>query len=137
MRKLFVSLGIVAILLPILASAQENQPPVNGYCPRLYSDLQRGDRDSNTDGQVTELQKFLTDYYDLNYEDYVTGYFGRLTQQNVIRFQTEQGLPAFGYVGPLTRAAIARVCGGSGGTMCSASPTSGAVPLRVVFRAGV
>jgi len=137
MRKLFVSLGIVAILLPILASAQENQPPVNGYCPRLYSDLQRGDRDSNTDGQVTELQKFLTDYYDLNYEDYVTGYFGRLTQQNVIRFQTEQGLPAFGYVGPLTRAAIARVCGGSGGTTFSASPTSGAVPLRVVFRAGV
>lgn len=124
MRNFFVSLGIMALLLPVLASAQENQPPVRGYCPNLYSDLQRGDRDSNTGGQVTELQKFLTDYYDLNYEDYVTGYFGRLTQQNVIRFQTEQGLPAFGYAGPRTRAAIARVCGGSS-SASSGSSTPG------------
>jgi hypothetical protein len=38
-------------------------------------------------GQLTELQKFLVDYYDLNPDDYIPGYFGRLTQQNVIRFQ--------------------------------------------------
>lgn len=111
MRKLLLSFSLTALLLPALSLAQENQPQPGVYCPHLTRDLKFRDRDATTGGQVTELQKFLADYYDLDPSDYVTGYFGRLTQLNVIRFQREQNLPAFGYVGPLTRAAIARVCG--------------------------
>lgn len=122
MKKLLLSLGLAALLLPILAVAQENQPPASTYCPHLTRDLKLGSRDSTTGGQVSELQRFLSDWYDLNPDDYVTGYFGRLTRDNVMRFQREQGImPVSGYVGPLTRAAIARVC--SGTTPPPTSPT--------------
>lgn len=70
-------------------------------------------------GQVSQLQRFLSDYYDLNPDDYVTGYFGRLTKANVQKFQCEQNIACsgneattgWGVVGPRTRAAIQRVCG--------------------------
>ncbi len=79
------------------------------YCPALTMTLQRGARDESSSGQVTELQKFLSGYYDLAPEEIVTGYFGRITESYVIKFQQEQGLPAYGIVGALTRAKIARV----------------------------
>lgn len=81
-----------------------------GYCPDLTRTLQRGARDATTDGQVSELQRFLADHFELNADDAVTGFFGALTQANVILFQREQSLPAFGIVGSLTRARIAAVC---------------------------
>ena len=120
--------GTATLALPFAVMAQsENQPPPAGYCPHLSQTLTRGTRDGTTvpSGQVTELQKFLVDYYDLNPDVYVTGYFGRLTQQNVIRFQQEQGLPAYGIVGPLTRAAIATVCG----SVASGTPSASATGL--------
>src|SRR5262245_25191749 len=64
------------------------------YCPALTRTMQRGARDATTGGQVTELQLFLADYFGLNEEDLVTGFFGRLTQSYVVRFQQEKGLPA-------------------------------------------
>lgn len=110
-----IAIGFVALtlLIPALSLAQDTGTPQGGYCPHITQNLKRGDRDATTipPGQVTELQKFLVDYYDLNPDTYISGYFGRLTQQNVIRFQQEQNItPASGFVGPLTRAAIARVC---------------------------
>ncbi|MBY0539393.1 peptidoglycan-binding protein [Patescibacteria group bacterium] len=81
------------------------------YCPKLSSTMQRGARDAATGGQVTELQLFLSDYFNLNEEDIATGFFGRLTQSYVVKFQQEKGLPAFGIVGSLTRAKIAEWCG--------------------------
>ena len=90
--------------------------PPGVFCPKLSITMQRGSRDLSAGGQVTELQIFLADYYDLNEEDIVTGYFGKLTQATVIRFQQEHGLPAFGIAGSLTRAKIAEVCGGGTGT---------------------
>jgi putative peptidoglycan binding protein len=110
------SLSALAFLVPLVSLAQENQPPTGGYCPQISQNLKRGDRDATTvpPGQVTELQKFLSDHYDLNPDDYVTGYFGARTQANVMRFQQEQNIiPVSGFVGPLTRAAIARVCAGA------------------------
>lgn len=81
-----------------------------GYCPGLTRTLQRGATDARMGGQVTELQRFLVSYYELDETTSISGFFGRITQANVIRFQREQGLPTFGIVGILTRAAIARVC---------------------------
>ena len=104
-------------------------------CPRLAVPLQRGSRDAATGGQVSELQIFLADYYNLNEDDIVTGYFGKTTEQYVIKFQKEQGLPSFGIAGSLTRAKIAQVCGGTTPVSVSftASPTSGPAPLDVQF----
>lgn len=83
-----------------------------GYCPNLTRTLQRGSTDARTGGQVTELQLFLANYYDLDENASVSGHFGAVTARNVIRFQKEMGLPALGIAGGLTRAAIARACGG-------------------------
>lgn len=85
-------------------------------CPVLTTTLQRGMKDATTNGQVTELQKFLAAYYGLSEQDTVTGYFGVVTQRTVVRFQTEQGLSPVGIVGVQTRAKIASVCGGSTST---------------------
>lgn len=107
-RIALIGFGIL-LSLPLFSIAQSA-----AACPALTYDLRLGSRDATTGGQVTELQKFLSDYYGLNRADYVSGYFGPLTLKNVIRFQIEQGVvPAVGYVGPLTRAAIARSCGGT------------------------
>src|SRR3989344_2625985 len=80
------------------------------YCPKLSITMQRGARDATTRAQVSELQAFLTSYYNLDENIVVGGYFGNLTHQYLVRFQTEQGLPTFGIAGSLTRAKIAGVC---------------------------
>lgn len=98
------------------------------YCPTLSVTMQRGSRDSATNGQVTELQLFLADYFGLNEEDLVTGYFGKLTLQYVQKFQVKQNLPSLGIAGSLTRAAIAKACGtGVGGT----TPAPASDPLEL------
>ncbi len=84
------------------------------HCPSLYSTIQRGSRNQGeVDIQVEELQMFLSGYYSIDPAEIVTKYFGSVTQSLVIRFQREQGLPAAGIVGALTRARIAQVCIGS------------------------
>lgn len=83
---------------------------VGNYCPKLSTTMVRGARDVSTSGQVSELQKFISSYYDIDPEEMVTGFFGRITQSYVIRYQKEQGLPALGIAGSLTRASIAKVC---------------------------
>src|SRR3989344_7331442 len=91
---------------------QTYQQPYTGACVNLTSDLSYGSRGT----QVLQLQTFLVSR---NYPGggnwMITGYFGRATQAAVRNFQMEQGLSPVGIVGPMTRAAIARVsCGGTG-----------------------
>ena len=117
-----VAVTVLLTLLPLLTSAT-SQPLTDDtgttvttdstYCPHLTSTFKRRATEQSMGGQVTELQKFLTDYYNLADNALTGGFFGRLTQQYVMQFQTEQSLPAFGIVGSLTRATIARVCGGT------------------------
>ncbi|MSR70779.1 hypothetical protein EXS62_01950 [Candidatus Kaiserbacteria bacterium] len=100
---------ILAVALPVFAqtSYPTMMPIYAVQCPQLWSNLVRGSSDYTTQGQVTQLQQFLSTRY---YQP-VTGYFGAMTWANVARFQREQGLwPITGGVGPLTRAAIARLC---------------------------
>ena len=129
MRKLLLSFGLAALLLPVLATAQDTGTAAPLYCPNLSITMQKCAptrplsqqrcTDATTEGQVTELQKFLSDYYDLNPADYVSGYFGRLTRDNVRRFQCEkmsicsgdEASTGYGVVGRKTRAAIANACG--------------------------
>ena len=119
----FITLALVAFVTfgSFADAAQVQTPPTDdtdvtgqNYCPSLSQTLRRGMRDANTGGQVTELQSFLADYYDLGASEISGGFFGRLTQGYVIKFQNEQSLPAYGIVGSLTRARIADVCASTG-----------------------
>jgi len=77
----------------------------SGFC--FVKELEFGDRNSD----VSELQKLLSQFSDIYPEKLVTGYFGNLTKQAVIRFQnkfksevlTPAGLKyGTGYVGKYT-----------------------------------
>ena len=98
----------------------------SGFCPSLSITMQRNARDGSSGGQVSALQRFFAYYYDIDPEEIVTGFFGRITESYVQRFQREQGLPSFGIAGSLTRAAIARVCarGALNGQSSSISPAT-------------
>ena len=74
-------------------------------CPVLSSNLYIGVTDRMTGGQVSQLQRFLG----IN----PTGYFGSITRSHVAAFQQQFAVyPITGGVGPLTRAALQRVCAG-------------------------
>src|SRR3990167_9949299 len=72
-------------------------------CPRLLKLVRRGmQNESAQNPEVSELQRFLANYYGVKEEDLVTGYFGSSTQEHLVRFQREEGLPAEGIAGELT-----------------------------------
>jgi len=87
-----------------------NQTPIttfsaSGFC--FVNEMQFGDRNND----VKELQKLLAQFSDVYPEKLVTGYFGNLTKQAIIRFQnkfkSEILIPAglkqgTGYVGQYT-----------------------------------
>lgn len=80
-------------------------------CPRLAKLLRRGMRNEGPQNpDVSELQQFLAEYYGVAKEDLVTGYFGSSTERHLVRFQREEGLPAEGIAGELTRGKILRHC---------------------------
>lgn len=95
-----------------------------------------------TGSDVTDLQNYLIakGYLAAGYN---TGYYGYMTVQAVGKLQLSLGLvtsandPAYGLVGPLTRGKIG--CGTQllDTSRLSTSPSDGAAPLEVVFRASV
>ena len=107
-----------------------------GYCPPLSYNLYVGLSDYYTQGQVTQLQQYLSSQ---GYYQPVTGYFGSLTRSNVAQLQqTFAVYPITGGVGPLTRAAIARTCQGTvvvppTSQGLSVYPSTGQAPLTVTF----
>ncbi|HEY4527283.1 MAG TPA: PKD domain-containing protein [Candidatus Paceibacterota bacterium] len=99
-------------------------------CPALTKQLQKGDTDASTNGEVSLLQQFLTDYFLLD-GSLVVGTFGPLTESYVKQFQTFVGLSPVGWVGPQTRAAILAACEPIYSLV--ATPSSGSAPLQVDF----
>ena len=85
-------------------------------CPNITMTLSEGNNDTNTGGQVKQLQRFLTQHLNLQ-DNIVTGFFGPKTAEHLKEFQGEQGLDQAGRVGGLTRAALAHMCGGLGHMM--------------------
>ncbi len=109
-RALRIS-GLVAMAVLCVAplSASADTCPVIG---RTLSIGVRGD-------DVRQLQRFLMNEGEL-LSDYLTGYFGPLTQAAVGSWQRVRGIvtsdeagSGWGVVGPRTRAAITATCGGS------------------------
>lgn len=82
-------------------------------CVDIKTDLRVNSTDATTGGDVTKLQTFLAPQY-LKVEP--TGRFLGLTRAAVVDFQKQYGIsPAFGNVGPITRAKIKELtCGGGG-----------------------
>ena len=78
------------------------------YCPVITYDLQSGDNDRDTGGQVSSFQKFLAAHYGIPTQDVVTGFYGDKTAVYAVRFQREMGLQGLGGVGEKTRAALAK-----------------------------
>ena len=84
------------------------------FCLVLKHTVSRGANDATTSGDVGQLQQFIANHFGLNTKDVVTGFFGSTTQHLVQKFQQEQGIGTSTGAGPLTRAAIARLCNPSG-----------------------
>ncbi len=63
---------------------------------------QRGE----TSDEVRKVQEFLTRLPDIYPRGLVTGYFGDLTGQALLRFQAKYGVPQTGLIDPATRAKI-------------------------------
>lgn len=75
--------------------------------------------DADTNGEVTRLQTLLAKDSAVYPEGTVSGYFGPATLAAVKRFQLKQGIvpstsPAYGTVGPATKAALSTKCSTSG-----------------------
>lgn len=79
-------------------------------CPAISQTIHRGAKDGKQK-DVSNLQAFLADYFDVSPDQLVSGYFGRNTEKYLMRFQQEQGLPSVGIAGQLTRAVIKTMCG--------------------------
>ncbi len=80
------------------------------FCPKLSRTIGRGTSEGTTTGDVGQLQQFIANHFGLNKDDVVTGHFGSTTQAFLEKFQQEQGISPAPFAGPLTRAAIARLC---------------------------
>jgi peptidoglycan hydrolase-like protein with peptidoglycan-binding domain len=99
------ALGIIStvgLMLPAVAQALPSEPLATSpvYVSQAIGRLQNGD----SGDAVVRIQRALADlgYYD----GPITGFFGDLTEATVRQFQTDQGLPVDGVVGPTTEAAL-------------------------------
>ncbi len=109
---------IASFILPLLlaativpANAVQAQTTASS-CTVLTHNLRMGATDYATGGDVSRLQAFLSQ---TGYFPYApVGTFGPLTFRAAQQFQASQGLPATGYVGPLTRNAIQQISCGAG-----------------------
>ncbi len=119
-KQILLSIPITLLfLIPLLSHARSvpNLGSVLGtatQCPNLTRDLSYGMRGSD----VKQLQQFLI-AQNLLAAGNDTGYFGPATLAAVQTFQRQEKVvspwaPGYGRVGPVTRAAIARVCAGGG-----------------------
>lgn len=80
-------------------------------CDLLDNNLQPGVTDQSTNGDVSQLQAFLSKDKNIYPEGAVTGYYGDLTLQAVQRWQAAHGIissgdpesTGFGHIGPITR----------------------------------
>ncbi|MDO8514268.1 MAG: peptidoglycan-binding protein [bacterium] len=119
-----------------------SNPTGAGTCPMITRNLIIGSTDSLHDDEVSRLQQFLTDQG--VYTGPITGYYGNLTAQAVMRWQKAHGMgfvtPKSG-VGPMTRAKITESCG-SGSTsnstldpvIYSVTPSSGPIGTKITIK---
>ncbi|MDB4991907.1 MAG: hypothetical protein JWL75_152 [Parcubacteria group bacterium] len=138
-RLPLLSLVLVAGLLVQTLPVQASTPtlPVR-VCHTFSANIRLGQQDAGANGEVAALQLALNNQGYFDAANLGTGHFGPLTFKSVVRFQSEHSVPATGYVGPLTRAALNTSQSGCGVTetnpanLYSVSPTSGVMGTTTV-----
>jgi hypothetical protein len=133
-RLLALALGAAAIV--VASYAVLATPAHAATCPALTRSLSMGSKGAD----VQALQVFLNSSAATQIAASGAGspgmestYFGGLTKAAVIKFQKANGVSPIGTVGPATRAAIAKVCGGTttGGTTTGGTTTGGTGAINV------
>ncbi|KKT57055.1 MAG: hypothetical protein UW49_C0008G0017 [Candidatus Giovannonibacteria bacterium GW2011_GWB1_44_23] len=89
------------------------------FCPNFTYNLYLGLNDSDTEGQVSKLQKFLAQDQTVYPEGTITGFYGPLTEQAVKRWQAKNSVVSsgspdttgYGVVGSRTRERVRANCG--------------------------
>ena len=95
-------------------------------CLTLVNPLIIGSTDARTNGEVSKLQRFLMSE-GVYPEALVTGYYGNLTAQAVVRWQKAHGMDFVTLtsgVGPMTRGKMKEACSG-GAVSCVNGPVQG------------
>ncbi len=109
--RLLLGVGMVAMAMLIMGT------PASARADTLYRQLQVGSRGSD----VSSLQTFLARDPSMYPQGLVTGYFGFLTKSAVSNFQSRNGIPAVGRVGPMTLPIInAQMAGSPSGDVAAA-----------------
>lgn len=102
-------------------------------CTNLSEALVLGDQDTIGSNEVSLLQKFLSEFSEVNYQGGATGFFGAETERAVQLLQIHTGIinpdnpgdridTGYGLVGPQTRAEIRLIsCGTTGGVPLDSS----------------
>jgi peptidoglycan hydrolase-like protein with peptidoglycan-binding domain len=136
MKKLqlhWLIIPIIALTAPLAHAQMSNIMLPAITCTALTQNLYYGSTDAGSHGQVTQLQTFLRAENDFPYQ--TIGVFGPLTLHAIKTYQATSGVPATGYVGPLTRASIQKVSCASTTTspvsIQSITPTSGPIGTTV------
>jgi hypothetical protein len=140
-RTSLLTLVLVAgmFLQPGILAVQASAPSEVLVCHTYSTNIRLGQSDSSTNTEVGSLQQTLTAQGYFDAANLGTGHFGPLTLKAVIRYQKDHRIPATGYVGPLTRAALNANQTGcniseSPARLYSLSPTSGPVGTEVSIR---
>ncbi len=94
---------ILTLAIGITALAQTTTPSI--VAPVINRALFLGTRGDD----VKAIQQYLAQDKELYPEGLATGYFGKLTEAAVKRFQTKNGIEPVGIVGPKTRAKLAEL----------------------------
>ena len=102
-KKTFV-LILISILSFNVVYAEKTNLDVPTPCANIIHNLRIGSNDSQTNGDVSNLQSFLQDEGYLSFDS--TGYFGQATFRAVKKFQGAYGISPVGSVGSLTRRKI-------------------------------
>lgn len=130
-----------SLFTPQKASAQviSPAPTQQTSCIVLNSNMGYGRYDYSSGGAVSQLQTFLNGQGYFNSFYFGTGRYGAITLRSVAQFQAAHGVPATGFVGPLTRALIQQIsCGTNptpveGVSLYGAYPNAGAVGTTVTL----
>jgi hypothetical protein len=80
--KKFLGLSVF-LLVPLFSFAQTvstTTQSTSSLCPVLSYNLYSGQSDRKTKGEVSKLQTFLSNYFNYDFSDLVTGFFGSKTQ---------------------------------------------------------
>ncbi len=141
-RFLFLSVVLLGILFagawgfaPMTHAADTAPSPV---CYSFSGNIRYGQQDAGSSTDVDTLQRFLMGQGYFTQTNLGTGHFGPITLKAVQAFQAAHAVPATGFVGPLTRAAIGKIqpsCGTTAAaTLYSLSPDSGPIGTEISIR---